>query len=102
MSATNGETKDPVLVVLQLTGGNDYMNTVVPYGDSLYRDYRPYVNIADDDVLALDNHIGFHPNMAPLRRHGGSGRSGRAGETAGDPRQAVGRRWAATPTDRQQ
>ena len=63
----NGETKDPVLVVLQLTGGNDYMNTVVPYGDSLYRDYRPYVNIADDEVLALDNQIGFHPNMSPLR-----------------------------------
>ena len=62
-----GETKDPVLVVLQLTGGNDYMNTVVPYGDSLYRDYRPYVNIADDEVLALDHHIGFHPNMAPMR-----------------------------------
>ncbi len=63
----NGDTKDPVLVVLQLTGGNDYMNTVVPYGDSLYRDYRPYVNIADDEVLAIDNHIGFHPNMAPMR-----------------------------------
>ena len=63
----NGETKDPVLVVLQLTGGNDYMNTVVPHGDSLYRDYRPYVNIADDEVLAIDNHIGFHPNMAPIR-----------------------------------
>ncbi len=63
----NGETKDPVLVVLQLTGGNDYMNTVVPHGDSLYRDYRPYVNIADEEVLAIDNHIGFHPNMAPIR-----------------------------------
>ena len=63
----NGETKDPVLVVLQLTGGNDYMNTVVPHGDSLYRDYRPYVNIADDEVLAIDNHIGFHPNMGPMR-----------------------------------
>ncbi len=63
----NGETKDPVLVVLQLTGGNDYMNTVVPHGDSLYRDYRPYVNIAEDEVLAIDNHIGFHPNMGPMR-----------------------------------
>ena len=63
----SGESKDPVLVVLQLTGGNDYMNTVVPHGDSLYRDYRPYVNIADDEVLAIDNHIGFHPNMGPIR-----------------------------------
>ena len=33
--------KAPVLVVLQLSGGNDYMNTVIPYNDPLYRDYRP-------------------------------------------------------------
>ncbi len=62
-----GESKDPVLVVLQLTGGNDYMNTVIPHGDSLYRDYRPYVNIAEDDVLVLDDKIGLHPNMGPVR-----------------------------------
>ena len=37
--------KDPVLVVLQLSGGNDYMNTVVPYANSLYWDYRTTVNI---------------------------------------------------------
>ena len=37
--ATTG--KPPVLVVLQLSGGNDYMNTVIPYNDPLYRDYRP-------------------------------------------------------------
>ena len=35
--------KPPVLVVLQLSGGNDYMNTVVPYKDPLYWDYRPRV-----------------------------------------------------------
>ena len=33
--------KDPVIVVLQLTGGNDYFNTVIPYNDSLYYDNRP-------------------------------------------------------------
>ena len=33
--------KDPVLVVLQLSGGNDYMNTVIPYADPLYRDNPP-------------------------------------------------------------
>ena len=41
--------KPPVLVVLQLSGGNDYMNTVVPYKDPLYWDYRPRVALPDDD-----------------------------------------------------
>jgi uncharacterized protein (DUF1501 family) len=40
--------KPPVLVVLQLSGGNDYMNTVVPYKDPLYWDYRPRVALAED------------------------------------------------------
>ena len=40
--------KAPVLVVLQLSGGNDYMNTVVPYNDPLYRDYRPRVGLPEE------------------------------------------------------
>ena len=58
--------KDPVLVVLQLSGGNDYLNTVIPYSDPLYRDNRPVVGIPDDRILPLDREIGFHPSMAPL------------------------------------
>ena len=58
--------KDPVIVVMQLSGGNDYMNTVVPHSNSQYRDYRPNVNIAEDEVLHLNSDIGFHPSMAPL------------------------------------
>ena len=46
--------KDPVLVVLQLSGGNDYLNTVIPYTDSLYRDARKAVAIPEDQVLAID------------------------------------------------
>ncbi len=60
-------TKDPVLVVLQLTGGNDYLNTVIPYNDSRYRDYRPTVGIPDDKVLPLDDRVGLHPEMAPIK-----------------------------------
>ena len=59
--------KDPVLVVLQLTGGNDYLNTVVPYADPLYRDYRPVVTVPEDQVLPLDDQVGLHPSMAPVR-----------------------------------
>jgi len=58
--------KDPVLVVLQLSGGNDYLNTVIPYTDPLYRDNRPVVGIPDDSILPLDREIGFHPSMGPL------------------------------------
>ncbi|HCV27874.1 MAG TPA: hypothetical protein DGB32_06075 [Dehalococcoidia bacterium] len=55
------------MVVLQLSGGNDYMNTVVPYNDPLYRDYRPTVNVREDEVLTLDDDIGLHPTMGPIR-----------------------------------
>ena len=57
---------DPVIVILQLTGGNDYMNTVIPHSNSMYRTYRPTVNINEDEVLRLNDEIGFHPSMAPL------------------------------------
>jgi uncharacterized protein (DUF1501 family) len=65
MAATQ---KDPVLVVLQLSGGNDYLNTVIPYNNPLYRDNRPAVGIPDDQILHLDNDYGFHPAMAPLKK----------------------------------
>ena len=60
-------SKDPVLVVLQLTGGNDYMNTVVPYGNPLYYDNRPTVNVSPDRVLPLDDQVGFNPALAPIK-----------------------------------
>jgi uncharacterized protein (DUF1501 family) len=65
MAATK---KDPVLVVLQLSGGNDYLNSVIPYNNPLYRDNRPAVGIPDDQILHLDNNYGFHPSMAPLKK----------------------------------
>ncbi len=59
--------KDPVLVVLQLTGGNDYLNTVIPYANPLYRDNRPALGIPEDRILPLDDHVGFHPEMGPIK-----------------------------------
>ena len=55
--------KDPVLVVLQLSGGNDYMNTVIPYTDPLYRDNRPAVGVADQDIIRINDELGFHPSL---------------------------------------
>ena len=59
--------KDPVLVVLQLTGGNDYLNTVIPYSNPLYRDNRPVVNVPEGKELRLDDKTAFHPEMAPIK-----------------------------------
>ena len=59
--------KEQVLVVLQLTGGNDYMNTVIPYADSRYRDYRPKVGINDEQTMPLDGKVALHLSMAPLK-----------------------------------
>ena len=59
--------KDPVLVVLQLSGGNDYANTVIRYADPLYRDNRPGIGIPEDEVLHLDDEVGFHPSMGPIK-----------------------------------
>jgi uncharacterized protein (DUF1501 family) len=60
--------KDPVLVVLQLAGGNDALNTIIPYSDPLYFDNRPNVRIPEGEVLPIDDKIGFNPNMGPIKR----------------------------------
>ena len=62
--------KDPVLVVLQLTGANDYLNTIIPYTDPHYRDARPKVGIPADQALPIDGEpgLGFNPNMAPIKK----------------------------------
>ena len=59
--------KAPVLVVVQLTGGNDFMNTIVPYSNPVYYDSRPTVVIPQEEVLPIDGEIGFNPNAAPLK-----------------------------------
>ncbi len=55
------------LVVVQLSGGNDGLNTVVPYGDGLYYDWRPDIRIEPDQVLHLDDRFGFNPSMGPVK-----------------------------------
>ena len=59
--------KDPVIVVLQMSGGNDYLNTTIPYADGIYRDSRPVVGVAEDRIIKIDDQIGFHPEMAPIK-----------------------------------
>ena len=61
----NGDA--PVLVVLQLTGGNDYLNTVVPYSNALYYDNRASLGIPEEDVMKIDDTVGLNPAMGPLK-----------------------------------
>tara|TARA_B100000676_G_scaffold310512_1_gene377330 strand:- start:3599 stop:4744 length:1146 start_codon:yes stop_codon:yes gene_type:complete len=56
----------PVIVVLQLTGGNDYINTIVPHNNPLYFDHRPMVRINESDVIPISKNTGFHPAMKEI------------------------------------
>ena len=62
MPATQTTQKDPVIVVLQLTGGNDYLNTMIPYNNPLYRDNRKAVGISDNQIMHLDAPV-WHPAL---------------------------------------
>ena len=61
------DKKDPVLVVLQLTGANDYLNTIVPYTNPLYWDNRPRVNIPEEYVLPIDDELAFRSDIETFK-----------------------------------
>jgi len=65
VASANG---DKNLVVIQLSGGNDYLNTVVPYEEGLYYDFRPTVRIEQGDVLPVENGLAFNSHMGPTKR----------------------------------
>ena len=56
-----------VLVLVELKGGNDGLNTLVPYTDPAYYALRPKIAIARDQVVQLTEQAGLHPSLAPLR-----------------------------------
>ena len=57
-----------ILVVLELSGGNDGLNTVVPHSDAAYYRARPRIGIPARDVLQVSDHFGFHPSMVGFER----------------------------------
>ncbi len=65
--ALDPSRKNRILVVLQLSGGNDGINTVVPFADAAYATLRPTLGVPATDVLKLTDDIGLHPNLAHLK-----------------------------------
>src|SRR5881398_3311569 len=59
---------DRTLIVVQMAGGNDGLNAVIPFGDPLYHQMRPTLSIPDTRVIHLDTRLGLHPNLAPLKQ----------------------------------
>jgi uncharacterized protein (DUF1501 family) len=60
--------KDTVLVVVQLTGGNDGLNTVIPFKDEAYRKIRPTIGIPKDQVKKVTDELGLHPAMGEMAK----------------------------------
>ncbi len=57
-----------ILVILELSGGNDGLNTVVPYGDDAYYSHRPNIGVRPGNLRILDDHFGLSSGMAGLER----------------------------------
>ncbi|MBD3675442.1 MAG: DUF1501 domain-containing protein [Planctomycetaceae bacterium] len=67
-AAERAGEQDRVLVVIQLSGGNDGLNTVIPFRHDVYRKSRPQLALAADRVLKIDDELGFHPELTGLAR----------------------------------
>ena len=66
--AESAKQNDQVLLVVELAGGNDGLNTVVPFEDPLYYRQRPTLAIEKKKIVKLTDHVGFHPELQPLAK----------------------------------
>lgn len=62
-AATEAAKDEPLLVVIELAGGNDGLNTVIPYRDQQYQKFRKHLQIEAKDVIKLNDSLGLHPEM---------------------------------------
>ena len=59
--------RDRAVVVIELVGGNDGLNTVIPHNNGLYHDFRSSIGIPQEDVLRIDDELGLNPNLQPMK-----------------------------------
>ncbi len=63
-----GVPDERILVVVQLSGGNDGLNTVIPYSDRAYHNARPGIRVGEREALALNEQVGLHPRLTGLKQ----------------------------------
>ena len=66
VSRSRAGSYENLLILVELKGGNDGLNTVVPFSDPLYYRYRPRIAVQRDAAIALDERTALHPSLAPL------------------------------------
>jgi uncharacterized protein (DUF1501 family) len=66
LAAAATERSNGVLVVVELAGGNDGLNTLIPFDNDLYYQNRRTLGIAKNDVIKLSDQVGLHPRLAEL------------------------------------
>src|SRR5712691_9445908 len=66
-STSPNRPANPILVMVQMNGGNDGLNTVIPYTEPLYYSNRPTLAVARDKVLQISSTYGLHPKLASMK-----------------------------------
>ena len=59
---------EKTLVVIQLSGGNDAMNTLVPYTNGIYHDSRSAIHLTENKIIDINGSLGFHPEMGEIKK----------------------------------
>ena len=67
-AAAEAAASNRILVVLEMSGGNDGLNTLVPYADDAYYRHRPHIGIRPEKLRKIDDRFGFNPGMAGFER----------------------------------
>lgn len=68
VAEAQADANDKILVIVELSGGNDGLNTVIPYADDAYYNARPHLGIREDKLLRIDEHFGFQKSMSGFER----------------------------------